>query len=108
MITSIVRYKPARRLAAAEVETMMKGAASNLFKGIPGLHEKQFCFDVEAGTGLSVYLWESREIAERFFNDAFLENFRTNFGCTPEIEYWPTIVVVDNRSAQVLPGASTS
>lgn len=41
-------------------------------------------------------------------NDAFLENFRTNFGCTPEIEYWPTVAVVDNRTGQVFPDTSGS
>lgn len=105
MITAIVRYQPARKLSRDEVDAMMKYSAANVFKGVPGLYGKQFCFDVDAGEGLSVYLWESRAIAESFFNDAFLDNFRTNMGCVPSIDYWDTIAVVDNRSGEVLPAA---
>lgn len=106
MITAIVRYKPAQKLTADQVEMMMQNGANNIFKGIPGLYGKQFCFDIEAGLGLSVYLWESKETAKRFFNETFVENFRSNLGCTPEIDYWPTIAMLDNRSGEVLPNPS--
>jgi len=105
MITAIVRYKPARALNREEVDQMMKYSAANVFKGVPGLYSKQFCFDVDSGEGFSVYLWESREIAQAFFSEAFLDNFKKSMGCEPVIQYWDTIAVVDNRSGEVLPAA---
>ncbi|MDY0072656.1 MAG: hypothetical protein RBR77_08410 [Thauera sp.] len=103
MITAIVRYQPARKFSVEEAAQMMRSGAENMFKGVPGLHGKQFCYDAETGQGLSVYLWESREVAEGFFSEAFIDNFRSMLGCTPEIEYWPTMAFVDNRNGEVLP-----
>lgn len=101
MITAIVKYRPGRKLSADQAAQMMKGSAENMFRGVPGLYSKQFCYQAETGEGLSVYLWASQAAADGFFNDAFIEHFRANLGCVPEIEYWPTMVVVDNRSNEV-------
>jgi heme-degrading monooxygenase HmoA len=101
VITAIVKYRPARKFSAEEASQMMRSGAENAFRGVPALYSKQFCYDAESGEGLSVYLWESKAAARNFFNEAFIEAFRTNMGCVPEIEYWPTMVVVDNRSDEV-------
>ena len=104
MVTVIVKYKMPKKYTREEVSAMLKHSAENMFKGIPHLHSKQFCFDVATSEGLSVYLWDSRASAEAFFSDQFLETFRQSMGATPTIEYHDTIVTVDNRAGDVLTG----
>ena len=102
MITVIVKYKPAKTYAREEIATMLKAGAEHMFKGMPHLLSKQFCFDVNTNEGLSVYLWDSRASAEAFFTPEFLEGFEQSMGAVPSVEYCDTVVVVDNRAGEVL------
>ena len=105
MVTVIVKYKTPRSYTREEVSAMLRYGAENMFKGMPHLYSKQFCFDVNSSEGLSVYLWDSRASAEAFFNEGFLETFRQSMGATPTVEYHDTIVTVDNRAGDVLVGS---
>ncbi len=102
MITVIVKYKTAKRFSREEVSKMLLTGAEGMFKGLPHLYSKQFCFDVAKNEGLSVYLWDTKESAEAFFNDQFLESFQQSMGSTPSVEYFDTIVAVDNRIGDIL------
>lgn len=78
------------------------GAANDLFKGLPGLLSKQFCYDETTGKGQSIYLWETREKAEAFFSPTFIEHFRETFGVNPTITYLDILVLTDNRVGDVI------
>lgn len=77
-------------------------AAHNIFKGLPGLLSKQFCYDETTGKGQSVYLWETREQAEAFFSPTFIEHFRETFGVEPTLAYLDILVLTDNRVGDVI------
>ena len=102
MITVIVKYKTPKSYSHEEISAMLKHGAENMFKGLPHLYNKQFCFDVDSSEGLSVYLWDCRESAEAFFSEQFLESFQQSMGATPTIEYYDTIVTVDNRAGDIM------
>ncbi|MCB1676666.1 MAG: hypothetical protein KDI01_10265 [Halioglobus sp.] len=102
MVTVIVKYKTAKRYTPQEIAAMLRHGAETLFKGLPHLYSKQFCFDVDNSEGLSVYLWDSRENAEAFFNEQFLATFQQSMGATPTVEYYNTIVTVDNRAGDII------
>ncbi|HUH38894.1 MAG TPA: hypothetical protein VL027_13205 [Spongiibacteraceae bacterium] len=104
MMTVIVKYKTSKRYTHEEISGMLRYGAENMFKGMPHLYSKQFCFDVEKSEGLSVYLWDSRASAEAFFNDEFLKTFQESMGAVPTVEFHDTIVMVDNRAGEVLAG----
>lgn len=106
MITVIVKYRMPKSYSREEISAMLQSGAEKMFKGLPHLHSKQFCFDVKTSEGLSVYLWDSRENAEAFFNEQFLEGFKQNLGMAerPTVEYHDTIVVVDNRAGDIMVG----
>lgn len=104
MITTIVKYRSARQLSREEVGKMMEYGARERFLGLPHLHSKQFCFNVETGEGLSVYLWDSRESADAFFSEDFLKEFEKSMGSRPTVEHHETIVLVDNRKGDVFVG----
>ena len=77
-------------------------AAKNKFKGMPGLHSKVFCYDEKTGNGMSIYLWETKEHADRFFTSDFPAHFHSIFGTEPTITFHNPLVVVDNRAGDVL------
>lgn len=43
-----------------------------------------------------MYLWASREDAERMYSDAWRQGIAARFGAPPQIEYFDTPLVVDN------------
>lgn len=46
--------------------------------------------------GGGVYLWESREAAERMYSDAWKKSIAEKYGNPPQITYYETTVIVDN------------
>jgi hypothetical protein len=102
MLTVIVKYQIPGDSDRTEVAAMFKQGADGMFKGLPHLYSKQFCFDETSREALSVYLWETRSAAEAFFNDAFVEAFSASMGCVPNIAFYDNLVTVDNRSGDVL------
>ena len=61
---------------------------------------KYVTLDIERGVGQGIYLWESREQAEGFF-EAARAILRKDTGAEPEIEFWDAPVIVDNREDTV-------
>ena len=104
MITTIVKHKSARQLSREEVGKMMEYGARERFLGLPHLHSKQFCFNVETGEGLSVYLWDSRENADAFFCEDFLKEFEKSMGPRPTVEHHETNLQLENRKGDVFVG----
>jgi heme-degrading monooxygenase HmoA len=98
MYVTIVTYKPTNGKSAAEVVESFD-ASTPLFRSIPGLIRKYFCFDDDAHEGTSVYVWQDRKSAEACFgNPEFLGRFKKSFGCDPTIKYVETKLVVDNAA----------
>ena len=104
MITAIVKYTTAKSYTQQEITSMMRFGAEKMFQNMPHLHSKQFCFDIATNEGVSIYLWDSRASAEAFFNDAFMEQFQQSMGAVPTIEYYNTILTVDNRKGDIMMG----
>ena len=104
MVTVIVKYKTPKTYTQEEISAMLQLGAEHMFKGMPHLLNKQFCFDIATSEGLSVYLWDSWENAEAFFNDEFLESFKQGMGAVPTLEYYETILTVDNRAGDIVMG----
>jgi hypothetical protein len=95
MITVIVNF-PAP--AGATVESMwdaFKTTAPN-YEGLPGLVRKSYLFDPENGIGGGAYLWESREQAEAFYDEAWRKRIEDKYGSQPVISFFESPVIVDN------------
>ena len=104
MVTVLVKYKTPRNFTREEITEILQLGAEHMFKGMQHLHSKQFCFDIETSEGLSVYLWDSMENAQAFFTEDFLESFKQGMGAVPTVEYFETILAVDNRVGDILMG----
>ena len=98
MKTVLITYCLPKKPPRAVILEKFIGAANNIFKDLPGLLSKQFCYDELTGNGHSVYLWESQARAEEFFSPAFIQRFRDAFGVEPTVSYLDILVLVDNRA----------
>ena len=67
MKTVLVTYHLPGKPPRAVILERFIGAANNIFKNLPGLLSKQFCYDETTGNGHSVYLWNPRHGRKSFF-----------------------------------------
>ncbi len=102
MKTVLVTYNLPGKPPRQAIREKFADAANNIFKGLPGLMSKQFCYDETTGDGHSVYLWESEEQAKEFFAPDFAEHFREVFGVDPTITHLDIQVLLDNRAGDVV------
>lgn len=99
MIVTIVRYRPEGRSPAELAEIFERSIPS--FSAMPGLIRKYYCYDEPVNQGVSIYLWESREAAEKCFGSPeIIQRFRTSFNCLPEINYHDVALVMDGPGAK--------
>jgi hypothetical protein len=99
VITAIVRFKLPAGVDAAKAAELFQGSAPN-YRGLAGLIRKYYLFDAESRTGGGVYLWESREAAERTYSAEWRRVITERYGAPPEISYFETPVVVDNATGK--------
>ena len=100
MITALVQFRLPAAVTRDEAVRLFKGSAPK-YRDLPGLVRKYYLFNAEAGTGGGVYLWKSREDAERPYTAEWMATIRARYGAEPVITYFDTPVVVDNLTAEI-------
>jgi hypothetical protein len=94
MIAAVVRFPLPQGITRDDVTAMFEKSAPN-YRGVPGLVRKYYLYGDDR-TGGGVYLWNSREVAERFYSDAWKSTIAQRFGTQPEILFYETPVIVEN------------
>ncbi|WP_088623927.1 monooxygenase [Oceanicola sp. 22II-s10i] len=97
MIIALVQIPGIQRSEADAIKAA-RGSAPT-FTGMPGLKRKYY-LNGEAGGG-GVYLWESREAAEAWYDENWADNMEKKFGARPMLTYYENYVVVDNDADEV-------
>ena len=96
MITAIVQFPLRPGTTLEEAKALFEGSASK-YQGAAGLVRKYYLFG-EDGTGGGVYLWESREAAERMYSPEWRKMIADRYGTPPQITDFETPVIVDNAT----------
>jgi hypothetical protein len=94
MITAVVRFPLPQGTTRDDAKAMFEKSAPN-YRGVPGLVRKYYLFGDDR-TGGGVYLWNSRDAAERFYSDSWKSTIVQRFGSQPEILFYETPVIVEN------------
>lgn len=94
MITAIVRFRLPEGTTLADAKSMFEKSVPN-YTAAPGLVRKYYLFG-EDRVGGGVYLWESRDAADKQYSAAWKSMIADKFGTAPEITYYDTPVIVDN------------
>ena len=100
MIAELVTYQLPPSMTREEV---LSGARATIEKwsANPDLLRKHFLLE-EGNRTSGLYLWKSREAAERAHDEAFRQNVRERFGCEPEIRYFDVLLLLDNLRGEVV------
>ena len=104
MITAIVRFNIPKETTLAQATDAYRGTAPK-YQGLPGLVRKYYLFGEECEVG-GVYLWESREQAEAFYNADWKKFIADRYGAEPKIQYFESPVIVDNAVSEVIVDAA--
>lgn len=95
MITTLVQFKLPTSITCTQVQADFSHVAP-MFKSVPGLIRKYFLLSEQGDAAGGVYLWESREAAERFYNNGCSDMIFQKYGSQPSIVYFDSPVIVDN------------
>jgi hypothetical protein len=104
MITAIVRFRLPQGTTRDDVKAMFEKSAPN-YRGIPGLVRKYYLYGDDR-TGGGVYLWSSRDAAERFYSDSWKSTIAQRYGAQPEILFFETPVIVENTQENAATAAA--
>lgn len=100
MITEIVRFKIRPGMSRDEVledsrSTIPRWRAnSDLIRKMYVMPDDETC--------MGIYLWKSKEAAQKGHDQAWMERAEKHWGNRPEITYLDTLMVLDNRHDEVL------
>jgi len=101
MIVAFVQF-PAGGASRQEIEALFRGSAPK-YQKIPKLTRKYYLVSEDGKNTGGVYLWESREAAERLYTREWRDYIKDRYGAEPTIKYFDCPVVVDNLTGEVLP-----
>lgn len=101
MVTEIVTFK--LRPGTTRDEVFAKYEKTSLkWKANPDLIRKNYLFDANVGLGGGVYLWSRRADAEKWHGAEFRAMIKELWGSEPEIRFFETPLVVDNRADEIV------
>jgi hypothetical protein len=69
------------------------------FEGMPGLRSKAFTLNSARREATNFYVWESEDVAKRFFTAELTERVTGLYGVHPTIEFVQIAALVENAAA---------
>ena len=69
------------------------------FEGMPGLRSKAFTLNSARREATNFYVWESEDVAKRFFTAELTERVTSLYGVRPTIEFVQIAALVENAAA---------
>jgi hypothetical protein len=99
MIVASVRFR-LRPGTSLEEAAQAFEASSPKYRNLPGLVTKYYVFG--NGKGGGIYVWESRQAAEKLYTPQWKQMIAERYGAEPEIEWLENPVTVDNVKGQVV------
>ncbi len=101
MITVIVEFKLPLKISIDQArETFLSTAPK--YKGMAGLQRKYYFLSQDGSKAGGVYLWNSREDADRVYTEEWKTFVRGKYGTDPSLTYLDCPVVVDNITNEII------
>ncbi len=101
MITALVQFKLPEALSRVQAQEIFSGTAPK-YRAVQGLIRKYYILSEDGKTAGGVYLWKSREDAERLYTDDWKEFILEKYGSNPFITYFESPVIVDNIAGEIV------
>jgi len=101
MITAIVEFKLPQAISVAQArETFLSTAPK--YKEMPGLIRKYYFLSEDGSRAGGIYLWASRDDANRVYTAEWKAFVRGKYGTDPNVIFLECPVVVDNLSHEII------
>lgn len=101
MLTVIVEFKLPEKITISQArETFLSTAPK--YKGMPGLVRKYYFLSQDGTKAGGIYLWKSREDADRIYTEEWKSFVRGKYGTDPSLTYLDCPVVVDNVLDEII------
>ena len=101
MITALVQFKLPQPMTRDKAKEVFLSTAPK-YRGTHGLIRKYYVLSQDGGTAGGVYLWKSREDAERQYSAEWKTFVREKYGAPPSITWFESPVVVDNLTNEIV------
>jgi hypothetical protein len=101
MVTVIVKYDLAPSFTHERVLTNFEQALPK-YQDLPGLIRKYFLIAEDGKSAGSVYLWETRQQAVSFHDEAWKQFMSGKYGHRPNLAIFDCPIVIDNVSREVI------
>ena len=100
MIVTIVTFQLPKPVTLAEITKTFQATAPK-YQGIPGLLRKNYWLSEDGRRAGGIYVWESRDAADRAYTPEWRTFVESKYGTPPSIEYLLSPVMVDNRDGTI-------
>ena len=101
MITALVQIKLPEPMAKDKAQDVFAGTAPK-YREVAGLIRKYYLLSEDGATAGGVYLWKSRDAAERLYTDDWKTFIMQKYGTKPSVTYFDSPVIVDNLVGQII------
>jgi hypothetical protein len=101
MITAIVQFNLPQPLTLEKAKEIFSSTAPK-YREIKGLIRKYYLLSQDGQTAGGVYLWNSREDAEKLYNDEWRRFILQKYNAEATVQYFHSPVIVDNLSGEIL------
>ena len=101
MITVIAEFKLPQPISEDQASAIFLSTAPK-YQGMPGLIRKYYFLTSDGCKAGGVYLWQSREAADKLYTDEWRDFVRGKYGSDPTLTYLFTPVVVDNVVHEII------
>ena len=100
-------YAVPPQLAEAEIRKLFDKVAGN-YLDVAGLIRKYFGFSEDAKSVVGIYLWHSKEDADRFYSPEWMAGVSERWGAAPKREDWVVPVVAETTAGTVVTDESAT
>lgn len=103
MITAIVEFSLPQAISLAQAKATFLSTAPK-YRDMPGLIRKYYFVSEDGSKAGGIYLWTSREDADRVYTAEWKAFVRSKYGSDPALTFLQCPVVVDNASHEIVAG----
>ena len=101
MITALVQFKLPERMTLKKAQEVFSSTAPRYLE-VEGLIRKYYILSQDGETAGGVYLWKSREDAERLYTDEWRKFIFEKYGTEPRVTFFDSPVIVDNLVSDII------
>ncbi len=105
MITALVQFALPAPISLQDATRRFESSAPN-YQNLPGLIRKYYVRSEDGRIAGGIYLWESRQAAERVYDGEWRERVRALYAAVPTITWFDSPVVVDNHAGGTITKAA--